>query len=178
MPDATPYFELHIRPMFRPIDREHMRSRFDLWNYEAVKRNAAKILTAVKQPAAFAMPTKAFGGPWPLGWVDVFKQWVDLGCPRLVLSKGAYDVDRLADASVRLSVSVSLTNGAEDAWIDKERSPQGTAEYTVYLRPAPNGEVKPPRTHNMVEKLASDVTIVAIVDVVGRQEFPVPPAIA
>ncbi|WP_373413917.1 hypothetical protein [Ensifer aridi] len=178
MADTTPYFELHIRPMFRPIDREHMRSRFDLWNYDAVKSNAANILTAVNQPAAFAMPTKAFGGPWPQGWVDVFQKWVNLGCPRLALSKGTYDVDRLADASVRLSVSVSLTNGAEDAWIDKGTSAQGTAEYTVYLRPAPNGEVKPPRTHNMVEELTSDVTIVALVDVDGRQEFPVPPAIA
>jgi hypothetical protein len=29
-----PVFELHILPMIRAIDREHMRFAFDLWDYD------------------------------------------------------------------------------------------------------------------------------------------------
>ena len=40
MSERTPYWETHIRPMFRPLDREHMLTfvdesrRFDLFDYD------------------------------------------------------------------------------------------------------------------------------------------------
>lgn len=178
MASIIPYFELHIRPMFRLIDREHMQSRFDLWSYDAVKTKADDILRTVDQPAEFAMPKKSFGGPWPKGWVDVLKQWIDMECPRLALTKGTYAATRLADGSVRLTAAVPLADGAQDAWIDKEQSVPASADYTVYLRPAPTGETRPPRTHNIVERLPAEVTLVSIFDVDGRHDFPVPAAIA
>ena len=41
MAERKPIFELHIRPMFRLLDRQHML-RFprdlDLWDYDAVRK--------------------------------------------------------------------------------------------------------------------------------------------
>ena len=46
----TPVFQLHILPMFRATDREHMRSEkgLDLWDYDQVRVQADFILDCLK----------------------------------------------------------------------------------------------------------------------------------
>ena len=46
MAERKPVFELHIRPMFRLLDRQHMifHGDLDLWDYDAVKTHSAEIL--------------------------------------------------------------------------------------------------------------------------------------
>ena len=54
MAERSPVFEMHIRPLFRILDRQHMlriQHPLDLWDYDAVKQAAAVILQKVGGPA-------------------------------------------------------------------------------------------------------------------------------
>jgi hypothetical protein len=72
-------FAPDIRPLFRDMDIESMRSYFDLSSYEDVKANAQAIYQAVSvASSSFVMPCD---GRWPHGRVLVFRQWMDQGEP-------------------------------------------------------------------------------------------------
>jgi hypothetical protein len=75
MQQSTVGFERDIRPLFRDKDVQSMSSAFDLSSYEDVRDHAEKILGAV---AAGSMPCD---GPWPDERVELFRGWVDAGCP-------------------------------------------------------------------------------------------------
>ena len=62
-------FAAHIRPLFRPRDRESMSFAFDLWAYEDVKAHAADILDRLRNGS---MPCD---GAWPQDRVEVFERW-------------------------------------------------------------------------------------------------------
>lgn len=66
-------FATDIKPLFTPIDREHMLFMFDLWSYEDVKLNASDIHDAVSNQR---MPPEA---PWSQDLIDTFKSWIDQG---------------------------------------------------------------------------------------------------
>jgi hypothetical protein len=66
-------FEQHIKPLFRPRDRQSMQFAFDLWSYDDVSEHAGGILEKLK---AGAMPCD---GAWPSGQVDLFDRWVANG---------------------------------------------------------------------------------------------------
>jgi hypothetical protein len=68
-------FERDIRPLFRDKDVQSMSSAFDLSSYDDVRANADKILAAV---AGGSMPCD---GAWPDERVELFRGWVDGGCP-------------------------------------------------------------------------------------------------
>jgi hypothetical protein len=68
-------FERDIRPLFRDKDVQSMSSAFDLSSGDDVRANADKILAAV---AGGSMPCD---GPWPAERVELFRRWVDAGCP-------------------------------------------------------------------------------------------------
>src|SRR5215207_10816000 len=82
----TPVFELHILPMIRATDREHMRFAFDLWDYTQVVQHADDIVARV----AVDMPTPESGGPWPDEWVQVFRRWMGTGFKRLEVGAAIY----------------------------------------------------------------------------------------
>jgi hypothetical protein len=86
----TPVFELHILPMIRATDREHMVriAGFDLWNYDQLVQHAAKVerRLGVSQD----MPTAATGGPWPDEWIQLFRRWRESGFKRLELGTANY----------------------------------------------------------------------------------------
>jgi len=62
-------FAAHIKPLFRPRDRESMSFGFDLWAYEDVKAHAADILDRLRNGS---MPCD---GAWPQDRVEVFERW-------------------------------------------------------------------------------------------------------
>ncbi len=66
-------FSLHIKPLFRQMDRQSMKWAFDLWSYEDVKRHSSAILERLQ---GGSMPCD---GAWPPEKVKVFKQWVETG---------------------------------------------------------------------------------------------------
>jgi len=75
MQESAVGFERDIRPLFRDKDVQSMSSAFDLSSYEDVRDNADKILATL---AEGSMPCD---GPWPTDRVELFRGWVDAGCP-------------------------------------------------------------------------------------------------
>jgi hypothetical protein len=68
-------FERDIRPLFRDKDISAMAFALDLSAYEDVRAHAAHILAAV---AGGTMPCD---GRWPDDRVELFRSWIDAGCP-------------------------------------------------------------------------------------------------
>jgi hypothetical protein len=75
MADGTLSFGNDIKPLFRERDRERMEWAFDLWDYNAVKENAAQILERLEDGD---MPCD---GAWPEEQVATFRRWVNGGTP-------------------------------------------------------------------------------------------------
>jgi hypothetical protein len=71
----VPTFTADIRPLFRETDRYEMEFAFDLWDYEEVKKEAENILERV---ADGTMPCDE---PWDTGRVELFRTWIEVGCP-------------------------------------------------------------------------------------------------
>jgi truncated hemoglobin YjbI len=74
--DEPVSFESHIKPLFRPMDRQSMSLAFDLWSYDDVSRHADAILAQLR---AGTMPCD---GAWPAEKVDAFERWVETGKAR------------------------------------------------------------------------------------------------
>jgi hypothetical protein len=68
-------YERDIRPLFREKDISSMSRAFDLASYSDVRANADGILARVTDGS---MPCD---GPWPQARVELFRRWVDAGCP-------------------------------------------------------------------------------------------------
>jgi hypothetical protein len=64
-----------IRPLFREKDVSSMAKAFDLASYNDVRAHADGILAKV---ADGSMPCD---GAWPQERVELFRSWVDAGCP-------------------------------------------------------------------------------------------------
>jgi CDGSH-type Zn-finger protein/truncated hemoglobin YjbI len=71
--DEPVSFGKHIRPLFRPTDKQSMSFVFDLWSYDDVSRHADAILDRLR---AGTMPCD---GAWPEARIDVVQRWVDTG---------------------------------------------------------------------------------------------------
>ena len=68
-------YERDIRPLFREEDASSMSFAFDLASYNDVRVNANGILSRLSDGS---MPCD---GPWPQERIDLFRSWVDAGCP-------------------------------------------------------------------------------------------------
>ena len=75
-PGETVRFEPHIRPLFRPMDRNSMLFAFDLWNEADVTRHAPQILARLE---AGTMPCD---GAWPAERIALFARWAEAIAPR------------------------------------------------------------------------------------------------
>ena len=64
-------YAAHIKPLFRPRDRQSMSFAFDLWSHAHVKARANDILTRLQNGS---MPCD---GAWPAARVEVFQRWID-----------------------------------------------------------------------------------------------------
>jgi CDGSH-type Zn-finger protein/truncated hemoglobin YjbI len=69
-PDEPLDFEAHIKPLFRPVDRNSMIFAFDLWKADDARTHGAAILARLK---AGTMPCD---GAWPAAKVAVFGRWL------------------------------------------------------------------------------------------------------
>jgi hypothetical protein len=68
-------YERDIRPLFREEDVSSMSFAFDLASYNDVRVNANGILSRLSDGS---MPCD---GMWPQERIDLFRSWVDAGCP-------------------------------------------------------------------------------------------------
>ncbi|MBR0801861.1 CDGSH iron-sulfur domain-containing protein [Bradyrhizobium jicamae] len=67
--DETVQFEEHIRPLFRPMDRNSMLFAFDLWKKADVLKHRRQILARLE---AGTMPCD---GAWPAERIALFARW-------------------------------------------------------------------------------------------------------
>ena len=75
MTSTAPSYANDIKPLFRESDRTAMLSAFDLWSFDDVSSNSARILGAVESGS---MPCDT---PWPDEQVDLLRRWIDSGTP-------------------------------------------------------------------------------------------------
>jgi hypothetical protein len=68
-------YEHDIRPLFREKDVSTMSWAFDLASYDDVRANADNILARLSNGS---MPCD---GAWPEERIELFRGWVDAGCP-------------------------------------------------------------------------------------------------
>lgn len=151
MVDRTPIFEMHILPMFRLLDRRHMKrvnKNLDLWDYDSVKANADQIgkRAGGSDGNNPSMPTIDVGGIWPSEWRALFARWVAGGFRRLSLGQGQnYKLAKSGDDFL-LSCDVAVPDspdGDSAAWFDIIDAGPAAATYRLYVFP---GEAVPPAT--------------------------------
>lgn len=188
MAERSPVFELHIRPLFRLLDRQHMlrvtTPSLDLWNYDAVKANSAAILLRVKGREGEAMmPTKETGGPWPSEWVGLFDRWIQEGFKRLSLGT-AKDLRLIEDrefntVTLMCRTDVPATNSNDSiSWFESESVPEvAMPAYRLCIRPGEDLST-PPSTVEMAVREHLDGPIsqqgVTVIDAEGTHVVRLP----
>jgi hypothetical protein len=135
MADRTPIYELHIQPLFRLIDKEHMALFFNLGDYDAVKQHANTIKVRLQS----GMPPDSTGGPWPSELVTMFARWVAAGCPRLSLGRGLnYQLSK-SGTSYHLECNVDLPNDTSQCWLDIVDAGPAHRSYRLYIEAGASG---------------------------------------
>jgi CDGSH-type Zn-finger protein/truncated hemoglobin YjbI len=66
-------FQTHIKPLFRPMDRNSMKMAFDLWLEADVVKHGDAILARLKSG------TMPCDGAWPSAKISVLEMWLDRG---------------------------------------------------------------------------------------------------
>ncbi len=135
----TPVFELHILPMIRATDREHMRNmfgeEFDLWDYQALKDSIGRVLGSLER----GMPPPETGGPWPVEWILLLHRWKSTGFKRLKLATGRYEVVLPGADIVELQATASVPGPVGEAgwrgWLQLEAATESSRTYVFYLEP-------------------------------------------
>ena len=80
MTDNPMSFEHDIRPLFRPIDIEHMKPfdvRLDDYAYMSDTERAERVYSAIESKQ---MPPPDEGFTWPEDDVRKLRAWIDGGC--------------------------------------------------------------------------------------------------
>jgi hypothetical protein len=164
MADRIPMYELHIRPLFRLIDREHMALFFDLFDYDVVKQHANVILQRLRT----SMPPASSGGPWPPELVTMFARWVTAGCPRLLAGQGSnYQLTKFG-TSYHLEGTVEVPNDTAQAWLDIGDIDPAHRTYKLYVDPGGDGQGAPASltvTEDFEE--ATNLSAVQVIDAAG-----------
>ena len=177
--ERPPIFEVHIRPMFRLLDREHMSNTFDLWNLDEVWTMRNDILAHVG--AIADMPGDRFGGPWPSEWVALFERWMATGAEtdmghHLVLAKpdGPYKVEAVSAEKRRLTATVTAPTDGCRAWFECDSVSPTQREHTLYLEPAfPPAPPEPTPLQAKDVFTKGDATKLVIHDADGTHEVPI-----
>ena len=149
------YFELHIRPMFRFIDRDHMLQMgnplFDLFKYEDVRMMTEGTPTVEPQMLPWIegkrMPPASLGGPWPEEWMALFRRWAEekddpyARLPRAEVQ--SWSATREDDA-VTLVANGTKPSSADAVWIERLTAAESPREYIIYREPkgTPGAAVK------------------------------------
>lgn len=182
----TPVFELHIRPMFRLLDREHMTALvtpgIDLWDLDAVWAERDDILVRLHGEGSQNMPGSQVGGPWPAEWVTLFERWVATGSDlhpghHLVLAKpdSPYKVRTLSGNRRRLTATVIAPTDGCRVWFELDSVSTGRRDYTLHLEPAFPSQPADPRPVEAADTFAKgDATKVVVRDADGSQEVSIP----
>jgi hypothetical protein len=154
--------------MFRAIDRDHMLSRFDLWDYDQVVTHADALLARLEVD----MPTPASGGLWPAEWIGVFRRWKDSGFKRLELGTA-----QLMRAQVGSKIVITGTGTFPAAgyrsWLQLEGDTDTARTYHLYFEAPDQPTTGQPSPFSLRERYpASDTRPVYVLDASGLSELP------
>ncbi|AJT69926.1 hypothetical protein T261_8333 [Streptomyces lydicus] len=128
----TPVYELHIRPMFRATDRDHMIPlSLNLWEYDSVVEHADDILDRLEDGT---MPPTALGGPWPQEWIDLFRRWKEGGFKRLELGTAQFTVAR-SPSAVTIKATGTFPAPGYLGWIQLESESDTAKTYVLHFEP-------------------------------------------
>jgi hypothetical protein len=157
----TPLFELHIAPMFRLTDRDHMRGILDLTDYDTVRENA----DAISARLHVDMPPATTGGPWPEEWIALFDRWVTEGFKRLALGRGTCSIQATGISSSL--VATGQKPGADvKVWLQVERESDTKIEFVLFMEQP--GAVGADVPFSVKEKLKSgDTRSITVRDAAG-----------
>lgn len=184
MSNGRLYFELHIRPMFRLLDRDHMLQMgnppFDLFKYEDVRMMTEGTPTVQPQMLNWIegkrMPPTSMGGPWPDEWIALFRRWAtDPKEPyaRLPLADvQSWSATREEDA-ITLVGTGTKPNTADAIWIDRLSAAESPREYIIYREP--RGTAGAPINFTAQEVFFSTTAgnTIVVWDATGRKEVPI-----
>ena len=180
--ERVPRFEMHIRPMIRLLDREHMSGfGFDLWDYQVVKDRGPEILKHLKGELS-EMPPLSHGGPWVGEWVALFERWVNADFPRLELGKVDANGYRatVSGTSITIMATGRFPTSGYRAWLDPQILSSGMREYTLYWEPPVPAQLNPGVPFRVRERFEADPPPqkVVVVDMDGPHELTltIPPS--
>jgi len=164
------YFELHIRPMFRLVDRDHMLAMgnpsFDLFDYGDVRKmtegTPSLMLDWIEGDR---MPPDYAGGPWPEEWKALFRRWAtDKANPFARLPRAdvtSWRATREEDV-ITLAAQGTKPSSADATWIERLTAAEKPREYIIYREPlgAPGPPVVFTETETFFSGDAGNVIIV------------------
>lgn len=174
-------WELHILPMMRSIDRDHMlrlggKRKIDLFDYDQVRLRATPdsqgnnvFLHWIEDGA---MPPPNGGGPWPEEWIALFKRWIKDEYARLDLAEGTYTAIRTG-GTVKVTARVELPSVEDAAWLDRPNPSASVREYVLWHEPNGDPDEPFPVTATDSFEAGPEVTTVVINDKRGRHEVKI-----
>jgi hypothetical protein len=168
----TPVFELHILPMFRATDREHMRAaRLDLSDYDEVRRRADRILDKL----AIDMPPVGSGGLWPDEWVQLFRRWMESGFKRLELGTAEYTF-RQTSSRVTIEATGTFPAAGYEGWLEIESATAASKTYVLHFEPpdAPVAGTGPEFSLRESYRISSATQAVFVHDSTGVRQLNAP----
>ena len=177
--DAAPsrrvLWDLHILPMFRHLDRDHMlmlsgNRRIDLFDYaQVVERSRTGVF---QNWLRGHMPPVNAGGPWPEEWIALFDRWVSGGFLRLADVTAEYSAGR-SGGMVTLVAAGEKPSDDDEVWFERVSSSESPREYKL-VRDA-IGEPGDPGDFTIRERFAATagVDVVIVNDAEGRHEVKI-----
>jgi hypothetical protein len=171
-------WELHILPMFRIVDRDHMlqlsspKRRIDMFDYDqVVERCKSGVFQSWLRGH---MPPVNVGGPWPDEWLALFDRWVE-GVDgerkflRLAPVSGDYTATLNAGA-VLLMATGEKPDDADEVWLERISMAESPREYALVREEV--GTAKEAGEFTVRERFtpAAGVTTVIVTDAKGRHE--------
>lgn len=163
----TPVFELHILPMIRAIDREHMLFAFDLSDYESLKEHSEQFADRV----SVDMPPVHAGGPWPDEWVQIFRRWMLTGFKRLELGNAEYQFNQSSSFSA-ITVTGTYPAAGYRGWLEIESQTFEAKNYTFYFEAPDTPESGQPEQFNFRERFRNtDTRAIFVKDASGIKQL-------
>jgi hypothetical protein len=169
----VPRFELHIQPMMRLLDRDHMLFKLDLWHYDTVRRQAGVILEFLRNGS---MPLKSNGGPWPHEWIELFARWMETGFHRLDFGTATAGLTATRSGTqVSLVAKGTVPSPGFSVWLNLEKVEHDRRGYTLIQEPPVNPAPGPVRTFTARERFETDAQAISlsVTDSQGTHDVPV-----
>jgi hypothetical protein len=179
MTEDTPraaLWELHILPMFRLVDRDHMlllsgQRGLDLFDYQQV---VDRCRTGVFQSwIRDHMPPPNTGGPWPPEWIALFDRWVSEGYRRLAGAEASYTA-KDNGGTVMLIASGEKPSEDDEVWFERLSPADAPREYALVREAigSPGGDTGEFTVRERFKRVAG-VNVVVVHDAGGRHEVPI-----